>query len=39
MVAFLAEVKILRFWPKTMDYNPWFDFYESEKSWEKSIPP
>ena len=26
MVSFFAEVKIFRFWHKTMDYNPWFDF-------------
>ena len=26
MVSLLAKVKIFRFWPKTMDYNPWFDF-------------
>ena len=26
MVSFFAKVKIFRFWPKTMDYNPWFDF-------------
>ena len=99
MVSFFAEVKILRFWPKTMDYNkafwpksrsffevillltgrcyeaeictilfplrysfarysflpkpkfsdfgqkpwtiysPWFDFWESKKSFEKSMPP
>ena len=39
MVSFFAEVKIFRFWPKTMDYNPWFFFWESEKSFEKSIPP
>ena len=30
--AFIAEVKIFRYWPKTMDYNPWFDFWESKKS-------
>ena len=24
--SFIAEVKIFRFWPKTMDYSPWFDF-------------
>ena len=24
MVSFFAEVKILRFWPKTMDYNKAF---------------
>ena len=39
MVSFFAEVKIFGFWPKTMDYNPWFFFWESEKSFEKSIPP
>ena len=39
MVSFFAEVKIFRFWLKTMDYNPWFFFWESEKSLEKSIPP
>ena len=22
-----------------MDYNPWFDFGESKKSFEKRIPP
>ena len=36
--SFTAEVKIFRFWPKTMDYNPWFDFWRSEKSFEKSFP-
>ena len=39
MVSFLAKVKFFRIWPNTMDYNPWFDFWESEKSFEKSIPP
>ena len=29
--SFIAEVKIFRFWQKTMDYNPWFDFWRSEK--------
>ena len=38
MVSFLAEVKILIFWPKTMDYNPWFDFLESKKHFEIKIP-
>ena len=38
MVSFFAEVKIFRFWPKTMDYNPWFDFWESKKSVEIKIP-
>ena len=36
--SFLAEVKILIFRPKTMDYSPWFDFWESEKSLEIRIP-
>ena len=31
MVSFLAKVKISRFWPKTMDYSPWFDFFGSKK--------
>ena len=31
------EVKIFKFWPKTMDYNPWFDFWQP-KSFEKSMP-
>ena len=26
MVSFLAGIQIFRFWPKTMDYSPWFDF-------------
>ena len=39
MVSFVAKVKIFRFWPKTMDYSSWFVFLESEKSFEKSIPP
>ena len=28
---FFTEVKIFRFWPKTMDYNPWFFFVSSKK--------
>ena len=38
MVSFFAEVKIFVFRPKTMDYSPWFDFWESQKSLEKRIP-
>ena len=38
MKAFVAKVKIFIFCPKTMDYSPWFDFWESEKSLEKRIP-
>ena len=36
--SFFAKVKIFRFWAKTMDYNPWFDFWQSEISCEKSLP-
>ena len=39
MASFSAELKIFIFRPKTMDYSPWFDFWESEKSLEKSVPP
>ena len=38
MKSFFTEVKILIFRPKTMDYSPWFDFYESKKNLEKSMP-
>ena len=38
MESFFAKVKISIFRPKTMDYSPWFDFWESEKSLEKRIP-
>ena len=38
MKSFFAEVKIFIFRPKTMDYSPWFDFWESKKSLEKRIP-
>ena len=31
MVSFSAEVKIFKFWLKTMDYSPWFDFRSSKK--------
>ena len=31
LVSFFAKVKIFRFWPKTMDYNPWFDFVSPKK--------
>ena len=37
-LSFFAKVKIFIFRPKTMDYNPWFDFWESEKSLEEMIP-
>ena len=36
--SFFAKVKIFRFWPKTMDYNPWFAFRQSKKVFEKSLP-
>ena len=38
MESLFAEVKFSIFRPKTMDYSPWFDFSESEKSLEKRIP-
>ena len=38
MHSFLAKVKISIFRPKTIDYSPWFDFWESVKSLEKRIP-
>ena len=39
MVLFLSKVKILVFGQKSWTmYNPWFFFWESEKSFEISIP-
>ena len=38
MKSFFAKVKISIFRPKTMDYSPWFDFWESKKSFDKRIP-
>ena len=38
MESFFAELKIFIFRPKTMDYSPWFDFWESKKGFEKRIP-
>ena len=35
LVLFFAEVNIFRFWSKTMNYNPWFRFWESEKVLRK----
>ena len=35
MVSFLAEVKIFRFWPKTMDYNKAFFFWGPKKVLRK----
>ena len=31
LVSLFAKIKIFRFRPKTMDYSPWFHFYESKK--------
>ena len=39
MVSFFDKVKIFRFWPKTMDYNPWFDFWERKKVLRKVYRP
>ena len=33
--SFFTEVKLFRFGPKTMDYSPWFDFWESKKVFRK----
>ena len=30
MISLFAEIKFFRFWPKTMDYSPWFDSWESQ---------
>ena len=38
MESFFAKLKISIFRPKTMDYSPWFDIWESEKISEKKIP-
>ena len=35
MVSFFTGVKIFGFWPKTMDYSPWFDFGGLKKVWRK----
>ena len=35
MIFFFAEVKIFNFRPKTMDYNPWFDFWSPKKVLKK----
>ena len=35
MVSFLAKVQIFRLWPKTMDYSPWFSFWELKKVLRK----
>ena len=35
MISFFAEVKIFIFPPKTMDYNPWFDFWSPKKALTK----
>ena len=39
MIYFFTEVKIFRFWPKTMDYSPWFYFLESKKVLRKVYHP
>ena len=36
MVSFFAKVKFFRFRPKTMDYNPWFDFCSPKKVLRKA---
>ena len=36
MASFFDELKIFRFWPKTMDYSPWFDFASPNKVLRKA---
>ena len=36
MISFLTKVKFFRFWPKTMDYSPWF-FSPSPKKVLKKV--
>ena len=36
LVSFLAKVNFFSFWPKTMDYNPWFDFESPKKVLRKA---
>ena len=38
MKSFLAEAKFFIFRLKTMDYSPWFAFWESKKRSEKRTP-
>ena len=38
MEPLFDKVKIFQFWPKTMDYSPWFYLWESKKCFEKCIP-
>ena len=35
LLLFFAEIQIFRFWPKTMDYSPWFDFVSPKKVLRK----
>ena len=35
LVPYFAKVEIFRFWPKTMDYSPWFHFSKSKKVFGK----
>ena len=39
MESFLAEIKIFRFWLKTMDYSPWFFFGIPKKVVRKVFHP
>ena len=39
MQFFFAEVKIFRFWPKTMDYSPWFFSGSPKKVLRKVCHP
>ena len=39
MESFFAKVKFFRFWPKTMDYNPWFFLGSPKKVLRKVYHP
>ena len=39
MVSCFSKVKIFKFWPKTMDYSPWFDFRNPKKVLRKVYHP
>ena len=36
MKSFFDKVKIFIFWPKTMHYSPWFDFWSLKKVLRKA---
>ena len=36
MAFFFGKVKIFHFWPKTMDYSPWF-YFEGPKKVVRNV--